>query len=174
MASSRITQPALLGGLFIGVLSSLPLLNAANCCCLWVIAGGLLTTYVLQQQSSAPIQTSDAALAGLVAGAIGAILHGIGAAILLNWISPVWQDQVRAQLETNPDVPPAVRDFVLRLVTGRGLALLQFAVTLPMFAIFSMLGALLGVTFFRKKTPPVPPPGFGPPGGTGSVDHNPL
>ena len=37
-------QPALLGGLFIGVLSSLPVVGAANyCCCLWVVVGGVLT-----------------------------------------------------------------------------------------------------------------------------------
>ena len=38
-------QPALLGGLFIGVLSALPVVNTANlCCCLWVIVGGVLTS----------------------------------------------------------------------------------------------------------------------------------
>ena len=31
-------QPALFGGLFIGVLSALPLVSVGNCCCLWVIA----------------------------------------------------------------------------------------------------------------------------------------
>ena len=34
-------QPALYGGLFIGVLSALPLINIGNCCCLWVIGGGV-------------------------------------------------------------------------------------------------------------------------------------
>ena len=33
-------QPALYGGLFIGVLSALPIINIGNCCCLWVTAGG--------------------------------------------------------------------------------------------------------------------------------------
>ena len=45
-------QPALLGGLFIGVLSSLPLVNIGNvCCCLWVVVGGLLTVYLQQQNT---------------------------------------------------------------------------------------------------------------------------
>jgi hypothetical protein len=47
---------------------------------------------------------------------------------------------------------------VLNLITGRGLVLLQFAVTLPIYAVFSMLGALLGLAFFRKKSPPAAPP----------------
>ena len=34
--------PALLGGLFIGVLSSLPYIKGGNvCCCLWVVSGGV-------------------------------------------------------------------------------------------------------------------------------------
>jgi hypothetical protein len=65
---------------------------------------------------------------------------------------------VRNQLESNPDIPPQFRDMVLNLITGRGLVLLQFAVTLPIYAVFSMLGALLGLAFFRKKSPPAAPP----------------
>jgi hypothetical protein len=43
---------------------------------------------------------------------------------------------------------------LLNLMAGRGLALLQFGVTLPLYAGFSMLGSLLGLAFFRRKTPP--------------------
>ena len=36
MPASKL-QPALLGGLFIGVLSALPIISAGNCfCCMWV------------------------------------------------------------------------------------------------------------------------------------------
>ena len=35
-------QPALVGGLVMGVLSALPLVNLGNlCCCFWVVSGGL-------------------------------------------------------------------------------------------------------------------------------------
>ena len=38
-----MTRSAALGGLFIGVLSALPIVGAANCCCcLWVVSGGAL------------------------------------------------------------------------------------------------------------------------------------
>ena len=60
-------QPALLGGLFIGVLSSLPVVNIANCCCLWVIVGGGLTTYLLQQSRPDPVEPAEAALQGALA-----------------------------------------------------------------------------------------------------------
>jgi hypothetical protein len=150
-------QPALLGGLFIGVLSSLPIVSGLNiCCCLWVVVGGVLTTYLRQQQQPEPVETGDAVLAGLLAGAIGAVLTIIGTWAMLHWTGPLWQDQVRSQLEANPDIPPQIRDMMIRLMTGSGLALLQFAVTLPIYAIFGMLGALLGLAFFKKKNPPAP------------------
>ena len=49
-------QPALLGGVFIGVLSTLPIINIGNlCCCRWVISGGALAAYLLQQNQPEPI-----------------------------------------------------------------------------------------------------------------------
>src|SRR5215510_13129819 len=68
-------QPALLGGVLIGVLSSLPLVQAGNCCCcLWVVCGGLLTVYLQQSRMSTPIEMSEAVISGLLAGIIGAII----------------------------------------------------------------------------------------------------
>jgi len=55
-------QPALFGGLFIGVLSALPIINIGNCCCLWVIGGGVLATYLMQQNHPYPIAAADGAL----------------------------------------------------------------------------------------------------------------
>jgi hypothetical protein len=154
MASSRY-QPALLGGLLIGILSSLPLISALNaCCCLWVVVGGLLATYLRQQQLPEPIETADAMLGGLLAGAIGALLTILTTWALLNVTGPIWQDQLRRELESNPDIPLHIRDMVLRMLSGSGLALLHVAVTLPLYAVFGMLGGLLGQALFKKKTPP--------------------
>ena len=65
-------QPALFGGLFIGVLSALPLVSA--CCCLWMIAGGALAVYLMQQNHPYPITAADGALVGLLAGLIGGVV----------------------------------------------------------------------------------------------------
>ncbi len=72
MPASKL-QPALLGGLFIGVLSALPIISVGNClCCMWVIGGGVLAAYLLQQNQAAPISSSDGAMTGLLAGLVGA------------------------------------------------------------------------------------------------------
>ena len=152
-------QPALLGGLFIGVLSSLPFVGAANvCCCLWVVAGGVLTAYLQQQAQPDPIEAGDAALGGLVAGLVGAVITILVGQLLLSITGPMVQEQIRRALESNPDVPPEVRDMVIRLTTGGGIALLQAAIYLPVYAIFGLLGGLLGMAFFKKKLPPAAAP----------------
>jgi hypothetical protein len=157
MTGGRL-QAALLGGLFIGILSSLPMVSSLNvCCCLWVVVGGLLTTYLRQKQLPGPIETSEAVLSGLIAGLVGAILSIIGTWAILTVTGPVWQEQVRSQIEANPDIPPQMRDFILRFMSGGGIALMQLFVTVPIYAAFSTAGALLGLSFFRKKLPPAPP-----------------
>ena len=148
-------QPALLGGLFIGVLSSLPVVSSFNvCCCLWVVAGGVLVVYLQQQRTPEPVETGDAVIGGLIAGVIGAVIAALGALVLLTAGAELWQEQVRQALDSNPDVPAEVRDLVLRLIQGQNLALLGFVINLPVFSVFSILGALLGLAIFRKKTPP--------------------
>jgi hypothetical protein len=154
MAMSR-HQPALLGGLFIGVLSALPVVSSANaCCCLWVVAGGVLVVYLQQQNTPLPVETADAVLGGLIAGLVGAVIACLGQYILYAITGTLWQDMVRQQLEQNPEVPSEVKDMVTNLLTGRALWVLVLAFTLPLYAVFAMLGALLGLAFFRKKLPP--------------------
>jgi hypothetical protein len=156
--------PALLGGLLIGVLSSLPIVSAGNlCCCLWVIVGGLLTVYLQQQNRPDPLETSEAIIGGLIAGLVGAVITGLVQMVMMSFTSAMWQPEVQRALEENPEIPPQVRDFMLRLFSGEGLGVILILVMLPIYAIFSMLGALLGLAFFRKKPPVVPPAATVPP-----------
>jgi len=149
-------QPALLGGLFIGVLSSLPLISAVNlCCCLWVIAGGVLVAYLQQQNAPEPVETSDVVLGGLLAGVIGAVIVvGVQWAIT-SATGALWQEQLRSVIEGEADLPPELRELIINITENSGsLALLFAVVTVPIYAVFSMLGSLLGLAIFRKKTPP--------------------
>ena len=154
----RRFQPALLGGLFIGVLSSLPFVSMANlCCCLWVILGGVLTTYLQRQQDPAgPLNGSESALQGLIAGAIGSVLYLLAAFLIFSVSGEAMEAQFRSTLE-EPQIPPEVRDWLVPLMTGRNMLLFIGAVTLPVYSVVSMLGALLGVAVFRRKTPPAAP-----------------
>jgi len=149
--------PALLGGLFIGVLSSLPVVSA--CCCLWAVCGGMLTAYLQQQNTPEPLETADAVLAGLLAGVIGAVLASAAFLVLASLGGTSFEEIMREAFAQNSELPDEWRDRVMNFVTGRNIALLIFVINVPMYSVFSMLGSLLGVAFFRKKLPPQPPQG---------------
>ena len=68
-AMSTKLQPALLAGLVLGVLSSLPIVSAGNCCCgLWFVTAGVLAAWLMQQNQPFPIALGDGALVGLLDG----------------------------------------------------------------------------------------------------------
>ena len=154
--SSKL-QPALLGGLLIGVLSALPFVSA--CCCLWVVAGGVLTTYLLQERSPAAVNTGDAVVAGLLAGLIGAIVSTlVGQLIALAPGMGIADgiDRFMGRGDVGPELAGALEK--VRELPPVLFAVIGLLATMVIYPIFSMLGALLGVAIF-KKTPPPPPPG---------------
>jgi hypothetical protein len=162
-------QPALIGGLVMGVLSALPIISAGNvCCCLWVVSGGVVAAYLLQQNTSAPITPGDGALVGLLAGLIGAVVQTVISIPLDILVGPMQRELAQRVLDMAGNVPPEMRDMIERvgrrnqtmpyMVIGRMVALM---VGLCIGAVFSTLGGLLGAMIFQKKTPPgvidVPP-----------------
>jgi uncharacterized protein YqgC (DUF456 family) len=167
MDSGRL-QPALYGGLFIGVLSALPLINIGNCCCcLWVLMGGALAVYLRQQNSPYAVPASEGALVGLLAGLIGGVVAGLLSIPLQAMTSGFQQQILERILSTNPDMPAEARDAMERWATGSALQTVGALINVVVFTIFGMLGGLLGVAVFKKNAPPPPPPP--PPVGTVEV-----
>jgi hypothetical protein len=168
---SERLQPAFWGGLFIGVLSALPIVQAGNCCCcLWVVAGGVLATYLRQQQSPYGIQASEGALVGLMAGLIGGIITVIISIPMQAITGPMQQRMLDWVLSNNPDLPAEFRDAIERASGDAGFhaigLLFSFIYYIIVGVVFGMLGGLLGVALFKKNVPPPPPP---PPYGTVDV-----
>lgn len=148
-------QASLLGGLFIGVVSALPVVGAANyCCCLWVIVGGILTTYLQQQSRPERVESTEAAMLGLLSGVVGALIYIGFSVLLLSLSGDMIESQIRSMAEQYPQLPPDVRDRLLQFTAGPSMVLLVAFVTIPMYAIFSMIGALLGLLIFRKPQAP--------------------
>jgi hypothetical protein len=150
----RRYQPALLGGLFIGVLSALPIVQAGNlCCCLWVVLGGGLTVYLDQQSRPDPVEPAQAIIGGLLAGAIGTLISAAIAPLVFGALRVDMREQLRALFEQNSQMPSEARDTAITLVSRPDFQFLVALVTLPVYAVFSMLGALFGLAIFGKKTP---------------------
>src|SRR5215831_18507534 len=108
-------QPALFGGLVMGVLSALPIVSAGNiCCCLWVIIGGVVAAYLLQQNTSAPITPGDGALVGLLAGLIGALVQFALSIPIGILVAPMERAFMQRALEIANSMPPEMRGMIER------------------------------------------------------------
>lgn len=152
-------QPAVFGGIFIGVLSALPLISIANCCCLWVIGGGMLAAYLMQQNHPYAVSAADGALVGLLAGIFGGILGALLSVPIEMAMGPFQQRLLERLILSNPDVPEETRA-MLESMMARGQSAVMFGIRLVFStvigAIFGMLGGLLGVALFKKNEPPPP------------------
>jgi hypothetical protein len=157
MDSDRL-QPALYGGLLIGVLSALPLISAGNCCCcLWVIAGGMLAVHLRRQNSPIEVTSAEGAVVGLLAGLIGGVLGVLISIPLDIMMGPFQRRFMEWVLSTNPDIPAELRDMPGRVGTGVALLAVKLIFGVVTGAIFGMLGGLLGVAIFKKNIPPAAP-----------------
>ncbi len=155
------TQPALLGGITIGVLSALPVINC--CCCAWMLFGGALAAYLLQQSHPATIELGDGAVVGLMAGVIGSVTWLIASIVVSTATGPFESALVQQMLRDSANLPPWMRDALesSRSGAGAGLgigAVFGFFVMLVLMTIGGMFGGIFGALLFRKNPPPVVPP----------------
>ena len=155
-------QPAFFGGLFIGVLSALPLINAGNCCCcLWVLCGGALTTYLMQQNHPYPLKVEDGLLGGLIAGVIGGAIAAF-LSIPMTLAFGDFQRRLIEQMANRPDMPEESRRIFENIAMRSGafgaMKLVGALIGICIDAVFGMLGGLIGIARFKKKDVP-PPPG---------------
>jgi hypothetical protein len=164
-------QPALIGGVVMGVLSALPIVAAGNlCCCLWVVSGGAIAAYLLQQNSSAPITPGDGALVGLLAGLIGAVVQ-FAISIPINiMVAPMEREMLRRVIDMAGSMPPEMRDAIDRYSNadarfGLGIMIVRRVIGLMVWlcvgGVFSTIGGIIGALIFKKDMPPgvidVPP-----------------
>lgn len=156
MTPSKL-QPALLGGIVMGVLSALPFVSMGNCCCLWVVGGGLIAAYILQQNHPLPITAGDGAAVGLLAGIIGAIVSTVLSVPISMAMGPMQERLMRRVLENVTDLPPEARDVIHTWSSQAGTvvqAVVAFVVMLFLGMLFSTLGGILGAVIFRRVAPP--------------------
>lgn len=151
------TQAVLLGGAFTGVLLALPIINIANCCCLWVIGGGVVTAYLMQQGQPQPLALGDGAVGGFLAGISGAFIYAV-VSIPIQMATAPLQRGVTDMIDSAGDLPPEVLEMVEQMTTSSIWAVL-FGFVVMLFAgmIFSTLGGLVGALIFRRQE--TPPPG---------------
>ena len=157
-------QPALIGGVVMGVLSALPLVSIGNaCCCMWIVSGGAIAAYLFQQNHDTPMTPSDGALVGLLAGLTGALVQFALSIPIGILVAPMERGLLRGVLDNADAMSPDVRRGILRYMQTNSelgiLARIAQGVIWLMFmlfvgSVFSTIGGLLGALLFKKSAPP--------------------
>ena len=151
-------QPALFGGLFIGVLSALPIIGAGNlCCCLWIIGGGFFAAYIDAHYTSRTLTVGRGALDGFAAGVAGALIWLIVSLLLDPLVGPM-QRRIAEEVANRSDaMPPEARAFFDAVASQSPSSfrwVIGFFLQLCLGAIFAPVGGMIGAVFFKKDVPP--------------------
>ena len=148
-----MTLAVLLGGLFIGVLSALPIVNVGNCCCLWIVSGGAIAAYFAQQEDPRPLGLLGGARVGFRAGLFGALVWLIASMLINRVVAPLQANTADLMLGNATDMPPEIRRWLESIGNNAGAAavvggfLFQLFIATP----FAALGGLLGAALFGGR-----------------------
>ncbi len=75
MDIKKMIMPAVMAGAGIGIISSIPIVNLCNVCCLWTILGGALAAFLYAKKNT--LDMGSAAVVGAIAGALGGVISAI-------------------------------------------------------------------------------------------------
>ncbi len=141
---------ALWGGVFIGAVTGIPLLNLVNCaCCSGIIAGGMLTIYLYRSslKGKQTVSLAEGATLGLVAGLIGALIGGV-----LNSVFGAMTRDI-AELVSEHfqefDYSSFLEEFSTAAV-AKGSFLLYILGNFVVNCIFGVVGGIIGAAVFGK------------------------
>src|SRR4026208_1747370 len=109
-----VLKPAFLGGVALGVLSALPLVNC--CCLLWLGGGGLLSVYLLPQDFAGEIAAGLGAKVGFIAGMIGALFWQI-LELPIAYITSSQRTEQIQQLLQNSNFPAETMQLVEKVLS---------------------------------------------------------
>jgi hypothetical protein len=154
----EFVQPAIVGGLLLGLLSSLPIINLANLIFgAWILAGGALTAYLLSRQRPSGISYGDGAFGGVLSGFFGAVVSTITLIPSKLFFAADWENlrqQAEQQLAKTPETAGPMRDLLLRAMSA------EVSFTTEMFwfffygfsfSLFAMIGGILMVWISNRR-----------------------
>jgi hypothetical protein len=137
-------KPALLGGLIVGVLSAIPLIN--YCCCIWTLGGGVLAAFLYIKSSATPVKIGDGAMVGGLAGVVGGIIYFVLSLPINIFFGMAAMEGQLAR--SGVELP--FSGIVLVIIAG-----ILGAIIL---AVLTVVGGILGVAIFEKRKDGVVPP----------------
>jgi hypothetical protein len=150
-------QPALTGGMFLGVLSSVPIIQAGNCFfCMWVLLGGGIATVMLTRQRPSGISYGDGAFAGVLSGLFGSVVGTLLQMSFRAIASGLFESQQQQleQMLNQVGAEGPMRDWILRSMSGEISATtvaFTFFANLIAFSLFAMIGGILTIALLNKR-----------------------
>lgn len=169
-------RATIIGGLMIGIVTGLPVLNILNrcCCCGIVLLCGTISLYLYKQEFTdevPPLESSDALILGILAGIAGAFVGTILLVLGKFIFGPVdekillkallWMQQRGALTSDMSDLTDKLIETLKKSIEDGikiGDILSELLFGLILYPIFSMLGGLIGFGIFGKKKPSAPLP----------------
>ncbi|MBN2413895.1 hypothetical protein JXQ31_19635 [candidate division KSB1 bacterium] len=143
-------KPAVWGGLFIGVITGVPILNLINCfCCVGVIGGGILSVYLYRNslKEDQIMSMSDGVAIGLLAGVLGAfsgaILNGIFGAMTRDIL------EFASKYIDNPQIDEILYNITAAQI-AKGFFLLNILGNLLIDCVFGLIGGMIGFAIYGK------------------------
>jgi hypothetical protein len=158
-------RPALAGGAFLGVLSTLPIIALGNyICCMWILGGGAIATLRLsKQQPRRPLTLGDGAFAGVSSGLFGAMIATLLSIPIKIASAPFMasqQDAIDKLLRDNmPDTQGPMYELLRRMLSPEISAvtvLTTFIGDLIIYALFAMVGGIAMVVYLNRKNAAAP------------------
>jgi hypothetical protein len=160
MNREGMLKPAVVGGVLLGILSSLPVISRFNCvCCAWVIGGGVLAAYLYVKDSAAAVTLGRGAALGLLAGLIGTAVIAVFS-IPLYLIAAKGglglEEQLKQAMDQIPSFPRESREMLTALFAREGFLVVFYAMGLLFLlvtnCVMAALGGTLGVALFEKRS----------------------
>jgi hypothetical protein len=161
--------PALYGGIIMALVSSIPFLNLVNClCCAGILLGGFLAVFFYKNNSAPgapPLNAGDCMVVGLMAGIVGAIAGTVLDSMFTAMFGNVMKDVIVKLLHdfnaTLTDEQWRSIEESTRSKTGMFGFITDLFKNVILYAIFGLLGGLIGYSIYKPKQlvmmPPPPP-----------------
>jgi len=157
----KFGRPAVIGGIVLGFLSTLPFVNLGNLFFgAWILAGGAIAARLLmKQRPNGIINYGDSAFAGALSGLVGAVIAAL--AVFLNkLLVPLefekMQHQFEQQISKVPESDGPLKDLMLRALSPEisvTTELFYFFIFGFLFSLIAMLGGMLMVWISKRHRP---------------------
>lgn len=160
--------PALIAGAVSGILSGIPLLNCL--CCLWIIGGSALAARILAGRTDGALTSGDGAIVGAMTGIVAAVVQALMGIPLRTFNMEFARRLVERMAEFADEMPSGWETWFDRGAgTSPGLFFLGLFLSAAVFAALGVLGGVIGVSLFGRKSAPTPPSSPAAPGTNDAV-----